>query len=80
MQSVIAHYQEIALKGRNRPWFLRRLIRNLHTLLSDLDVREIRTPMGRIEILLKPVEKGFKLLRHMALVQPWSPPHRMPVL
>ena len=31
MQSVIAHYQEIALKGRNRPWFLRRLIRNLHT-------------------------------------------------
>lgn len=54
MQSVIAHYQEIALKGRNRPWFLRRLIRNLHTLLSDLDVREIRTPMGRIEILLGP--------------------------
>jgi thiamine biosynthesis protein ThiI len=54
MQSVIAHYQEIALKGKNRPWFLRRLIRNLHTLLSDLDVREIRTPMGRIEILLGP--------------------------
>lgn len=54
MQSVIAHYQEIALKGRNRPWFLRRLIRNLHTLLSDLDVRGIRTPMGRIEILLGP--------------------------
>jgi thiamine biosynthesis protein ThiI len=54
MQSVIAHYQEIALKGKNRPWFLRRLIRNLHTLLSDLDVEEIRTPMGRIEILLGP--------------------------
>ena len=54
MQSVIAHYQEIAVKGRNRPWFLRRLIRNLQTLLSDLDVREIRTPMGRIEILLGP--------------------------
>jgi len=54
MQSVIAHYQEIALKGRNRPWFLRRLIRNLYALLSDLDVREIRTPMGRIEIVLGP--------------------------
>ena len=54
MQSVIAHYQEIALKGKNRPWFLRRLIRNLRTLLSDLDVQEIRTPMGRIEILLGP--------------------------
>ena len=54
MPSVIAHYQEIALKGKNRPWFLRRLIRNLHTLLSDLDVQEIRTPMGRIEIVLGP--------------------------
>ena len=54
MHSVIAHYQEIALKGKNRPWFLRRLVRNLQTLLSDLDVQEIRTPMGRIEILLGP--------------------------
>ena len=62
MQSVIAHYQEIALKGRNRPWFLRRLIRNLHTLLSDLDVREIRTPMGRIEILLGP-DADWSLVR-----------------
>ncbi|MGH9174963.1 MAG: hypothetical protein ACRD1H_11425, partial [Vicinamibacterales bacterium] len=44
MLSVIAHYQEIALKGKNRPWFLRRLIRNLHALLADLDVRAIRTP------------------------------------
>jgi thiamine biosynthesis protein ThiI len=52
MSSVIAHYQEIALKGKNRPWFLSLLLRNLHTLLSDLHVREIRTPMGRIEIVL----------------------------
>jgi thiamine biosynthesis protein ThiI len=52
MLSVIAHYQEIALKGKNRPWFLRRLLRNLHALLEDLGVREIRTPMGRIEIVL----------------------------
>jgi thiamine biosynthesis protein ThiI len=52
MLSVIAHYQEIALKGKNRSWFLRRLIRNLRVLLEDLDVGEIRTPMGRIEIVL----------------------------
>lgn len=52
MQSVIAHYQEIALKGKNRPWFLQRLVRNLHLALGELDVREIRTPMGRIEIVL----------------------------
>lgn len=51
MPSVIAHYQEIALKGKNRPWFLRRLVRNLHDLLGGLSVRDIRTPMGRLEIV-----------------------------
>ena len=51
MPSVIAHYQEIALKGKNRPWFLRRLVRNLRDLLAGLSLREIRTPMGRVEIV-----------------------------
>jgi thiamine biosynthesis protein ThiI len=51
MPSVIAHYQEIALKGKNRPWFLQRLVRNLRDLLSDLSVREVRTPMGRVDIV-----------------------------
>jgi tRNA uracil 4-sulfurtransferase len=52
MPSIIVHYQEIALKGKNRPWFLQRLVRHLRALLEDLGVREIRTPMGRIEIVL----------------------------
>ena len=51
MPSIIAHYQEIALKGKNRPWFLQRLVRNLRDLASDLSVREVRTPMGRVEIV-----------------------------
>jgi tRNA uracil 4-sulfurtransferase len=50
--SVIAHYQEIALKGKNRSWFLQILLRNLRVALAGLDVRDIRTPMGRIEIVL----------------------------
>lgn len=54
MTSVIAHYQELALKGKNRPWFLQQLLRNLHGVLEGLDVRQIRTPMGRIEIVLGP--------------------------
>ena len=29
MTSIVVHYQEIALKGKNRPWFLGRLVRNL---------------------------------------------------
>ena len=54
MQSVVVHYQEIALKGRNRPWFVARLVRNLRDVLRDLDVREVRALMGRIEIGLGP--------------------------
>ena len=53
MPSVIAHYQEIALKGKNRPWFLRRLVRNLRELLIGTSVRDIRTPMGRIDIVFE---------------------------
>jgi thiamine biosynthesis protein ThiI len=52
--SVVVHYQEIALKGKNRPWFIARLARNLRTALSDLGVREVRVLMGRIEIVLGP--------------------------
>jgi tRNA uracil 4-sulfurtransferase len=46
----VVHYKELTLKGRNRPWFVKHLVRNLRTALSDLDVRSIRSVMGRIEI------------------------------
>jgi len=52
MPSVIAHYQEIALKGKNRPWFLHHLLRNVRAMLEGIDVPAIRAPMGRIEIVL----------------------------
>jgi thiamine biosynthesis protein ThiI len=52
MNSVVVHYQEIALKGRNRPWFIGRLVRNIRTATADLDVARVLTKMGRIEILL----------------------------
>ena len=54
MNSIIVHYQELALKGKNRPWFLGRLVRNLRRATSDLDVRNVRALMGRIEIVLGP--------------------------
>jgi tRNA uracil 4-sulfurtransferase len=54
MTSVVVHYQEIALKGRNRPWFVARLVRNLRDALSDLDVVSVRALVGRIEIVLGP--------------------------
>jgi tRNA uracil 4-sulfurtransferase len=54
MNSIVVHYQEIALKGKNRPWFMGRLVRNLRGAVSDLDVRAVRSLMGRIEIVLGP--------------------------
>jgi thiamine biosynthesis protein ThiI len=54
MKSILVHYQEIALKGNNRPWFVARLVRNLREAVSDLDVQEVRVLMGRIEVVLGP--------------------------
>ena len=50
MQSVIVHYQEIALKGRNRPWFVERLVSNIRAATADLSVVKVRALMGRIEL------------------------------
>jgi len=54
MNSFVVHYQEIALKGKNRPWFLGRLVRNLRRGLADLDVSAVNSLMGRIEVVLGP--------------------------
>jgi len=54
MTSVVVHYKELALKGRNRPWFIQLLVRNLRIALARLDVIAIRAIMGRIEIELGP--------------------------
>jgi thiamine biosynthesis protein ThiI len=54
MTSVIVHYQEIALKGKNRPWFVARLVRNLREMTADVGVRQVKVLMGRIELVLEP--------------------------
>jgi tRNA uracil 4-sulfurtransferase len=53
MKSVVVHYQEIALKGNNRPWFVSRLARNLRLATKGAGVKEVRVLMGRIELLLE---------------------------
>ena len=54
MKSIVIHYQEIALKGKNRPWFVARLGRNIKEATKDLDVRDVRALQGRIELVLGP--------------------------
>jgi len=52
MTSVIVHYAELALKGRNRPWFVSALMREIRLALSDLDVKNVRFVLGRLEVRL----------------------------
>jgi tRNA uracil 4-sulfurtransferase len=68
MRSIVIHYQEIALKGKNRPWFISRLVNHVKLATADLDVREVRSIMGRIEVVLGPGatwEAARDRLRHV---------------
>ncbi len=52
MKSVVVHYKELALKGKNRPWFIQLLVRNIQAALAGLHVASVRSIMGRIELEL----------------------------
>ena len=52
MKSLIVHYQEIARTGKNRPWFVTRLVHHLRAATRGIGVREVRALMGRIEVAL----------------------------
>ena len=54
MPSVVVHYGELALKGRNRPWFINTLVRSIRAALADTDVVDTRALMGRIVVRLGP--------------------------
>ena len=54
MSSVVVHYSELALKGRNRPWFIQMLVRAIKSALADTGVRDVRSVVGRIVIHLEP--------------------------
>ena len=47
---MIVHYGELALKGRNRPWFVSMLVRSIRTALKGLDIGDVRPMVGRIVI------------------------------
>ncbi len=52
MRCLIVHYHELALKGRNRPFFENRLVEHLRQCLRDLGVRQVQALNGRIRIEL----------------------------
>ena len=73
MSSVVVHYGELALKGRNRPWFINTLVRTIRAALRGPDVSSVRALMGRIEIRLGPARDwdecgiGWRGSRHREL-------------
>ena len=54
MRCVLVHYHELALKGRNRPYFEQRLVRNLRLALRDIPGIQVDALQGRIRIRLEP--------------------------
>jgi tRNA uracil 4-sulfurtransferase len=82
VNSFVVHYQEIALKGKNRPWFLSRLVRNLRSATSDLDVTSVRALEGRIEVALGPAANPTDVgerIRHTFGIANYSYAHRGPL-
>jgi thiamine biosynthesis protein ThiI len=68
MTSIVVHYQEIALKGKNRPWFISRLVNNIRHATSDLDVKAVRPLMGRLELVLGPAATYEQVSERLARV------------
>jgi tRNA uracil 4-sulfurtransferase len=82
MNSVVVHYQEIALKGKNRPWFISKLVGNVRRATSDLDIRAVRALMGRIELVLGPAatyEQVAERLRRVFGIANFSKSARTPL-
>jgi len=52
LRHLLVRYHEIALKGRNRPMFVRQLVRNLSKATKGLGAASPRSLTGRIEIEL----------------------------
>jgi len=53
VKGALIHYHEIALKGKNRSFFLKQLAANLQVASRDLDVGPLRRPAGRLFLEMK---------------------------
>lgn len=53
VKGALIHYHEIALKGKNRSFFLKQLAANLQIASRDLDVGPLRRPAGRLFLEMK---------------------------
>jgi tRNA uracil 4-sulfurtransferase len=81
-QSFVVHYQEIALKGKNRPWFLAQLVRSLRRAMADLPRTKVNALMGRLEVVPGPgvaPEAVADRIRHTFGIANFSLARRVPI-
>jgi thiamine biosynthesis protein ThiI len=65
---IVAHYHELWLKGRNRSFFLAKLVDALRRALDGLEVVRIRRPGDRVTIELNNAAHLDEALRRLARV------------
>jgi len=77
---AVVHYHEIALKGRNRPFFVNRLVRNIERAASDLPLKRVIPLPGRLLVELAD-GAAWPLLRErlsaVVGIANFSPTHRV---
>jgi len=81
-QSFVVHYQEIALKGKNRPWFLAQLVRSLRRAVADLPGTKVNALMGRLEVVPGPGASPDAIadrIRHTFGIANFSYARRVPI-
>jgi thiamine biosynthesis protein ThiI len=65
---IVAHYHEISLKGKNRPSFIRQLVRNIERATSDLPVRRVTALPGRLLVVVEGEEAWPEVARRLQTV------------
>ena len=82
MDSVVIHYHEIALKGKNRPFFLRQLVKNLLRATRGAGVRQAMRQQGRILLVLEKDALWEDIQERIGKVfgvANFSPAHKVPL-
>lgn len=78
---IVAHYDEIALKGANRRWFTGRLARAMRDQLEGCAVEAVEPVRGRVDVRLGPTAdpgRVIERLRHVPGVASVAPMWRIP--
>ncbi len=67
-QTILAHYHEINLKGKNRGWFEAHLEKNAVSILKGLPHEGVRRFAGRLRIGLLPDSPAEEIARRLQMV------------